>query len=233
MTRARTLPAVLFDMDGTLLDSIELIVESAVYAYDGRDGPRPTRAEWQALIGTPLDSMLARWALDDADVEFLRGRYRTFQLGHHDQLVRLYDGADALVRTLHARGHPMAVVSSKHERGIRRSMDHFGLTPLFDALVGIEATAHHKPHPEPVLHALGRLGVDATQAVFVGDSPHDVEAAHAAGVPVIAVTWGAYSPAELARAEPTAWVDLRDDLPRVIARIAATRAAPMRIPDGD
>ena len=157
--RNRRLPALLFDMDGTLLDSIGLIVESAVYAFDGREGPRPTRDEWQALIGTPLDAMLARWATDAADAAFLKGRYRHFQITNHDGFVRLYDGVDETLRALHAAGHPLAIVSSKLDEGIRRSMDYFRLTPLFDAIVGIDHTTRHKPHPEPVEFALARLGV--------------------------------------------------------------------------
>lgn len=200
--RARRLPALLWDMDGTILDSIELIVESAVYAYDGREGPRPTRAEWQALIGTSLDSMLARWALDGDDVAFLKARYRKFQLENHDRLVRLYPGVEDVLRDLHGRGHPMAIVSSKLDAGIRRSMDYFRLTPLFEAIVGIEATANHKPHPEPVFFALEALGVEPEEALFIGDSPHDAAAARAAGVPMVAVTWGAYTADEIAAGGP-------------------------------
>ncbi len=218
MTRERKLPALLFDMDGTLLDSIELIVESAVHAFDGRPGPRPTRAEWQALIGTSLDSMLARWAMDDADAAFLKARYRSFQIENHDRLVRLYDGVEDTLRALHAAGHPMAIVSSKLDGGIRRSMDYFKLTPLFDAIVGIEHTVHHKPHPAPVLYALGKLGVGPLDAVFIGDSPHDVEAAKAAGVRVIAVTWGAYSRAEIAPLEPEGWIERMPDLASTLRR---------------
>lgn len=216
MTRGRKLPALLFDMDGTLLDSIDLIVESAVYAFDGRTGPRPTRAEWQALIGTSLDSMLARWAVDASDAAFLKGRYREFQIDNHDRLVRLYDGVDTTLRQLHAAGHPMAIVSSKLEGGILRSMDYFKLTPLFDAIVGIEHTVHHKPHPAPVLYALGKLGVGPLDAVFIGDSPHDVEAAKAAGVRVIAVTWGAYTRDEIAPTKPEAWVERMADIAAAI-----------------
>ncbi len=200
--RVRRLPALLWDMDGTILDSIELIVESAVYAFDGRDGPRPTRAEWQALIGTSLDSMLARWARDADDAAFLKARYRQFQVEHHDRLVRLYPGVEDVLRELHGRGHPMAIVSSKLDAGIRRSMDFFGLTPLFEAIVGIESTANHKPHPEPVLFALESLGVEPAEALFIGDSPHDAAAAHAAGVPMVAVTWGAYTAEEIATGGP-------------------------------
>lgn len=200
--RPRRLPALLWDMDGTILDSIELIVESAVYAYDGREGPRPTRAEWQALIGTSLDSMLARWALGDDDAAFLKARYRKFQVENHDRLVRLYPGVEDVLRELHGRGHPMAIVSSKLDAGIRRSMDFFRLTPLFEAIVGIEATRNHKPHPEPVHFALESLGVEAEEALFIGDSPHDAAAAHAAGVPMLAVTWGAYTADEIAAGGP-------------------------------
>ena len=204
--------AILFDMDGTLIDSIELIVEGMVHAYDGREGPRPTREEWKALIGTPLDTMIARWSLDAGDVEFLRGRYREFQFAHHDRLVTIYPGVEETLRELHARGHPMAVVSSKLERGIRKSMDHFGLTPLFGVLVGLEATVNHKPHPEPVLFALEKLGVAAKDAIFVGDSPHDIESGNAAGVTTVACTWGAYSREEIAAASPAQWIDVIREL---------------------
>ena len=216
MTRERKLPALLFDMDGTILDSIDLIVDSAVYAFDCREGPRPTRAEWKALIGTSLDSMLARWATDEADAAFLKTNYRKFQIENHDRLVRLYDGVEETLRELHAAGHPMAIVSSKLDGGIRRSMDYFKLTPLFDAIVGIEHTTHHKPHPAPVLYALGKLGVGPLDAVFIGDSPHDVAAAKAAGVRVIAVTWGAYTRDEIAPTEPEGWVERMADLTMVI-----------------
>jgi pyrophosphatase PpaX len=217
-TRARRLPAILFDMDGTLIDSIGLIVEGLVYAYDGREGPRPTREEWQALIGTPLDLMLSRWCHGPEDVEFLRGRYREFQFGNHDRLVKIYDGVDATLRELHDRGHPMAIVSSKLERGIRKSMDHFKLTPLFDVLVGLESTVKHKPEPEPVLFALEKLGVAPHEAIFVGDSPHDIESGNAAGVECIACTWGAYTRADIEVASPSKWIDtmpaLLEHLPR-------------------
>lgn len=213
----RTLPAVLFDMDGTLLDSIALILGGADFAFEGRTR-RPSRAEWQALIGTPLDTMLARWAADVADIAVLRARYRQYQFEHHDRLVRLYDGVDATLRRLHAAGHPLAIVSSKLDVGIRRSMDHFALTPLFAAIVGLDHTTRHKPHPDPVVHALGVLGVGAGDAVFVGDSPHDVEAGRAAGVRTIAVTWGAYTRDQLAPAGPDAWIDAIDELEPLLAR---------------
>jgi pyrophosphatase PpaX len=208
----RRLPALLWDMDGTILDSIELIVESAVYAFDGRDGPRPTRAEWQALIGTSLDSMLARWATSTNDAVFLKARYRQFQVDNHDRFVRLYPGVEDVLRECHARGHPMAIVSSKLDAGIRRSMDYFKLTPLFEFLVGIESTTNHKPHPEPVFFALDKLGVAAPDALFIGDSPHDADAARAAGVPMAAVTWGAYSRDEIAPSSPTHWLERATDL---------------------
>lgn len=217
--RNRKLPAILFDMDGTLLDSIELIVQGAVFAFEGREGARPTRAEWQALIGTPLDTMLARWATGEEDVAFLRGRYRQFQLENHDRLVRLYDGVAATVKELHVAGHPMAIVSSKLDRGIRKSMDHFNLTPLFWSIVGLDATEKHKPHPAPVLFALDELGVRAPDAIFVGDSPHDIQAGAAAGVPTVACTWGAYTRQEIAAAGPDYWIDRITDLPGLIAKL--------------
>jgi pyrophosphatase PpaX len=196
-------PALLFDLDGTVVDSIELIVQAAEHAYDGRDGPRPTRAEWLSLIGTPLGPMLRRWAHDEDDVKFLWDRYRAFQVEHHDRLVSPYPGVVELIRRLHGKGHPMAIVSSKLEAGIRRSLDYIGVTACFGALIGIEATEKHKPEPEPVLLALERLGASAENAWFIGDSPYDVLAGRAAGVRTIGVLSGPYLRAEMEQAQPT------------------------------
>jgi pyrophosphatase PpaX len=213
----RRLPAVLFDMDGTLLDSIELIIEGAVHAFGGREGPRPTREEWKALIGTPLDAMLAPWAVDAEDAAFLKARYRQFQVDNHDGFVSLYDGVEETLRVLHALGHPLGIVSSKLDSGIRRSMDFYRLTPLFDVIVGIDHTARHKPDPEPVRFALAKLGVGTHEAIFVGDSPHDIEAGRAAGVVTVAVPWGAYTRAEIEPAGPTHWIERMGDLPALLA----------------
>ena len=197
-----TPPALLFDLDGTIIDSIELIVQSAEHAFSLREGPRPTREEWLALIGTPLAPMLRRWANDEEDVQFLWARYREFQIEHHDRLVTAYPGVVDLIKRLHARGHAMAIVSSKLEAGIRRSLDYIGITHCFGALIGIEATEKHKPEPEPVLLALERLGADAKDAWFIGDSPYDILAGHAAGVRTIGVLTGPYDRASMTEAKP-------------------------------
>jgi len=207
---------LLFDLDGTIIDSIELIVQSAEYAYAGREGPAPTRAEWLALIGTPLAPMLRRWAHDEADVKFLWDRYRDFQIANHDRLVTPYPGVVDLITRLHARGHPMAIVSSKLEIGIRRSLDYIGITHCFGAIIGIDATEKHKPEPEPVLLALERLGVRAEDAWFIGDSPYDVMAGQAAGVRTIGVLTGPYDRASMLQAKPLHLVEVLTDVEPLI-----------------
>jgi len=212
--------AVLFDLDGTLIDSIGLIVAAMEYAYDGRDR-RPSVAEWTAAIGTPLDGMLRRWATDEADVTRLRDRYREFQVAQHDAMTTAYPGVVDAVRALHAEGFALAVVTSKLEAGARRSLRYVGLEECFGAVVGIDATARHKPDPEPVWHALERLGgIAAGRALFVGDSTHDMRAGRAAGVLTAAATWGPFSREDLVPTEPTHWLDRIDELPPLVRRLA-------------
>lgn len=192
--------AVLFDLDGTLVDSIALLLASMEYSYEGRT-LRPPVDEWLALIGTPLDAMLARWAVDAADVDALRARYREHQLAKHDEMIKLYPGMVEAVRALHGAGHPLAVVTSKLEVGARRALKLADIEDCFDVVVGIDQTTKHKPDPEPVWYALEKLGVPRERALFVGDSTHDMQAGRAAGVTTVAVLWGPYTRAQL---EPTA-----------------------------
>lgn len=212
--------AVLFDLDGTLVDSIDLLVASMEYAFEGRE-LRPPLAEWIALIGTPLDKMLARWAVDAADVELLRARYREHQLANHDLMIKLYPGMVETVRALHAAGHPLGVVTSKLEIGARRALKFAQIEDCFDVVVGIDHTTKHKPDPEPVWYALEKLGVAREDAIFVGDSTHDMEAGRAAGVYTVAVLWGPYTKAQLLPTAPDVFVERFDELREIVESYAA------------
>ena len=199
--------AILFDLDGTLLDSIELILASARYAFGklGREGP--SDAEWLKGVGIPLFTMFGRYARDDADRADLIAAYREHQFAHHDRLVRPYDGAHDLLASLRSRGHPLAVVTSKSEYLAMRGLAHVKLARFFDTIVGCDSTTRHKPDPEPVRLALHRLDREPSGAVFVGDSVHDVLAGNAAGVTTIAALWGAFGREDLEPGKPTAWAE--------------------------
>ena len=211
-------PAVLFDLDGTLIDSIELILGSARHAFTGFAGRSPSDEEWRAGIGRPLQAVLREYASDDAEAERLLQRYRAYQLEHHDRLVRPYEGIVDVVRDLAEAGHPMALVTSKADWLAERALVHVGLDRLIPTVVGCDTCTNHKPHPEPVERALALLGAPADGALFVGDSPHDVESGRAAGVGTVGVAWGAFSRAELERAGADVVIDRVEELRGVVSR---------------
>ena len=204
--------ALLFDLDGTLVDSIELILGSARHAFEGFDGHAPTDDEWRAGIGRPLVTMFREFAPDEAEVQRLVGRYRAYQLEHHDRLMRAYDGIVPLVQELSDAGHPLALVTSKADWLATRALEHVGLSLVIPVVVGCDSCLRHKPHPEPVERALAQLRTSAAHALFVGDSPHDVEAGRAAGVHTIGVTWGAFTRQEMLASSADVVVDDVDGL---------------------
>ena len=211
--------AVLFDLDGTLIDSVPLILSSMKHAFEGHPNA-PGVSEWVALIGTPLDAMIRRWAGDEADVERVKERYKQHQWANHDAMVRAFPGVPEMLDALGARGARMAVVTSKLEPSARRSLDFLGLADHFECVVGLEATERHKPDPAPVRYAIERLGARADEGAFVGDSPHDVIAGNAAGVATVAALWGPFSREELARAGPRGWAERPGDVMGVLAELA-------------
>jgi pyrophosphatase PpaX len=219
------LRAVLFDLDGTLIDSVPLIVASMRHAFEGHANP-PSDVEWVSMIGTPLDGMIRHWATDEADVERLKERYKRHQWAHHDAMVKAFPGVPEMLADLQGRGLPMAVVTSKLEASARRSLSHLGLEHQFRAVVGLEATRLHKPDPEPVRHALALLGADAGGTAFVGDSPHDVRSGNAAGVATVAGLWGPFDRAALEASRPTAFASAPSEVPGVLEGLGWPPAAP-------
>jgi pyrophosphatase PpaX len=213
--------ALLFDLDGTLIDSIELIMRSMRHAFDGYGPGTPTDDEWRALIGRPLVDSFREFVPEAPDVDRLIGRYREYQLEHHDRLVRPYDGIVAAIQGFAAAGHPMALVTSKADWLAVRALVHVGLDAAIPVVVGCDSCTRHKPHPEPVERALALLRSAPADAIFVGDSPHDVESGRAAGVRTIGVTWGAATGDDLARAGADTVIHEVEQLPAAVRRMAA------------
>jgi pyrophosphatase PpaX len=220
MTGARRI-ALLFDLDGTLIDTIGLILASAHHAFASYPGRRPTDADWIAGIGTPLRVQLAQLASRPEDVEGLFLRYREYFRSHHDAMTRPFPGAVEIVAGLHAAGHPVGIVTAKFEEPARRSLSHTGLAPHVDAVVGADTLPEHKPDPAPVRHLLRLLDRGPAEALLVGDSPHDIQAGNAAGVRTAAALWGAAAKPVLAAASPHWLLGSIGELPPLVARLQA------------
>ncbi len=197
MPRSRPI-AILFDLDGTLVDTVPFILESVRHAFAGY-GRCPTDAEWIAGIGTPLRTQLTAFARCSEDVEALFQRYRSYWLAHHDERTVAFPEAVEVVRGLAEAGHPIGVVTAKIEQGALRTLAHTGFLPYVGAIVGADTCVNAKPHPEPVLLALSRLGRPPCEALMLGDSPHDLAAARAAGAVAVGALWGACGRELLAR----------------------------------
>jgi pyrophosphatase PpaX len=211
--------AILFDLDGTLVDTVPFILAAVRHAFDGY-GRCPTDAEWIAGIGTPLRTQLAALARRAEDVEPLFARYRAFWLAEHDRMTRCFPGALEAVRLLAEGGHPLGVVTAKIEEGAWRTLRHTRLDAFMGAVVGADSCPRAKPDPEPVLLALSRLGRAPSEALFIGGSPHDLVAGRRVGVRTVAALWGACGRDVLAAAEPDHLLAAVDELPGLVAALA-------------
>jgi pyrophosphatase PpaX len=196
------LRAALFDFDGTLVDTTELIYQSMRHASGevlGREIPRETL---MANVGQPLPRQME---LIDADrAEALLESYRLHNEEHHDLLIGEFPGVKRSLAKLSAGGVRVAVVTSKRRLSLEMALERFpGLGEVVDRFVTMEDTTEHKPHPAPLLKGLVFLGdIPPEEAAYVGDSPFDVGAAKAAAVKSVAVSWGAFSEDTLRSAEP-------------------------------
>jgi pyrophosphatase PpaX len=213
MPRYRT---VLFDLDGTLLDSIRLILDSFHHTFAVFELPPRSDAEWLQGIGTPLSTQFAPWARDAAQLEAMVAAYRRYNLEHHDDRVTPYPGVERAVEALRREGVRIGVVTSKGRSTAQRGLRVAGIEAAVDALVGAEDVTNPKPHREPVDRALALLGAPAASAIFVGDSVHDMRAGRAAAVPTGAALWGPFGRADLEESEPTHWLASLEELVQLV-----------------
>lgn len=200
-----TISTVLFDLDGTLIDSVELILSSYRHTLQRHRGMVPPDEVWLEGLGTPLWEQFRHFTDDPAEVEAMVATYRAHNLEHHDAMVRTFPGVREAVDTLRSRGVALGVVTSKLRSGTLRGLAHCGFDGRFEVLVCADDVTRPKPHPEPVERALALLGATPGTTLFVGDSPHDLAAGRAAGVLTGAALWGPFPRDWLQRHDPDFW----------------------------
>jgi pyrophosphatase PpaX len=211
-----TLRTILFDLDGTLIDSVRLILDSYHHTMAQHDLPPRTDEEWLKGVGTPLLAQLAEWRDELGTIEAMIATYREYNLKHHDRMVTVYPGVVQAVRELKAAGLQTGLVTSKNRPGALRGLKLVGLDALMDVLVCADEVGNPKPHPEPVEKAVTLLGADPASTVYVGDSVHDMLSGRAAGVRTAAALWGPFGRTHLERANPDYWLETPHDLVALI-----------------
>jgi pyrophosphatase PpaX len=202
---------VLFDLDGTVVDSGAIILASMRHATQEVLGRDYSDEELLQAVGGPgLEAQMS--ALAPEHVEQLVDVYRAHNEPLHDGLEACAGMEDVLVR-LREEGRRLGIVTAKRRSTVELAFARVPLGHLFETIVGGDETERHKPDPEPLLLAAERLGADPGGTAYVGDSPFDVRAAKAAGMFAVAVTWGRiHDRARLDAEQPDAIVDTAEEL---------------------
>jgi pyrophosphatase PpaX len=204
-------PVVLFDLDGTLIDSGPIILASFRHATSTILGRQIDDAELLAHVGgsTLHDQMRV---FDPDRVEELDACYRAHNEPAHAELAA-FAWIDPLLARLREEGRRLGIVTAKHRATVELAFARCALERYFDVVVSSDDTARQKPHPEPILKALELLGARPEEAAYVGDSPFDIRAAKAAGVFAIGIDWGGiHARADLEAEEPDAVASDEEEL---------------------
>ena len=206
-----------------MVDTVELIVESFRHATRTVLGRELPDDHILAGVGRPLRAQMERLSVEHAGE--LYDVYREYNHRRHDELIRGYEGIDDVLRQLHAAGRRLGLVTSKSRDTTEMAFRAVGLAEHFDAVVTATDTTEHKPAPEPLLLCLEMLGADTARAIYVGDSPFDVQAGAAAGMATAAVAWGVFGREALLEARPDFWIERPHELVGLCLRGEGTPAA--------
>ena len=179
---------VLFDFDGTLVNTNDVIIASWQHTYKHYRGREESIEKITACFGEPLLITMAR-EFPEVAPEDSAEVYRQFQQQNAHLLVKIFPGIVDLLKALKEAGYRMGIVTSRTRESALRYMDMFGITEYFEAMVTCDDTTVHKPNPEPILLGLEKMGITKDEAIMIGDSPFDIKCANNAGVKSVMVDW--------------------------------------------
>lgn len=207
--------ALLFDLDGTLIETIDAIVASMNAAL-AEVGERPlTKEELRPLIGMPVSRQLDRLrGMSGPVVDTITDRYYVHFMGFVERGLPLYPGVEETFPRL--AGRAIGTMTTRRRDGAKRMLEVAGLLSYFRTVVGGDEVSRPKPYPDLPLHSAGALGVPPEACAIIGDSPVDILAGRAARMWTIAVTYGYGDPKALREAKPHELLSKFADLPRVL-----------------
>jgi len=208
---------VIFDLDGTLVDTNELIADSWRYTVKEHTGRDMSDEEIRKTLGEILlDSM--RWVMPEVDPEEALETYRIYQRSIFIDRIKLYDGAEETLRALKEAGCTIGLLTSRLTASTGKALAHFKIAELFDAVLTASDTVKFKPDPEPVYIILEKLGKKPGESMFVGDTVHDIEAGLASGLFTVLVDWSYALPREMREGAPApdAIIEKMEDLLKFI-----------------
>ncbi|MBM7631249.1 pyrophosphatase PpaX [Geomicrobium sediminis] len=183
----KTVDTVLFDLDGTLIDTNELIIASFEHTLGEYYPGHYKRADILPFIGPSLDETFTR--LNPSLANDMIEMYIEHNHLHHDQLLREYEGVREAVAQLFDKGYKLGVVTTKRRPTTERGLEITGLKPYFSTIVTFDDVENVKPHPEPIKKAMAQLGSTPEQTIMVGDNTHDIDGGKRAGTQTAAVGW--------------------------------------------
>ncbi len=214
MGKPEPLCAVLFDIDGTLIDTVDLIVKALDYTYRKHLGIALPRDEIRRLIGLPLKAQM-HYLDDRVSGDVPHQRMEADEVAYYAanrHLERVIPEAVQAVQTAYRKGYAVGLVTSKNREELMLSWRKLGLESFVDTVVTADDTERHKPNPDPVQNALERLQIAPERAIYIGDTVFDISCGRAAGVQVAAVAWGAHLPEDLRATQPDYYFETPADL---------------------
>lgn len=226
---------ILFDFDGTLVNTTPLILKSFRATWQKIFGFTMDDADYIKTFGTLLHTALKQLTAEciadgrtgavedlpaylDAKADELLRTYREFNWQWHDEVIEPFDGIAETIHELKARDYRLGIVSSKLRVGVERGLNIFAMAELFDLIISADDVTNHKPHPEPLLKALGHFDASPGEAIYIGDSTHDIIAGKAAEVSTVAAAWGPFPRTELEALKPDHLLDEPSDLLRLFRK---------------
>lgn len=211
----RQINGVLFDNDGTLVDTHDLLLKTFQYVTQKVLCRTFTEQEYMKGVGTPLSTQMYDFTDDPATAEELLTVYRTYNHQIHDEMIKPFEGIDHVLAFLKEQGVALGVVTSKLHPLAWHGLEVTGLASYFDFLIGPDDFPEHKPKPGPILEGCRRMGIAPAECIYVGDSPYDIHAGNAANTLTIAVLWGMFSREVLAAERPDIYCDTPADMLRL------------------
>lgn len=205
---------VLFDFDGTLADSNELISESHFRVVDEYFPGRFQRNNMQSFNGPSLVDIYTH--LDNERKEEMIKKYRDHMMSMHDETIKLFPGIKELLKRVHEKGIKVGIVSTKRKDMLEHGIQVLGIERYVDVVIGLGDYQNSKPNPESVLLALKKLNVSADAAMMVGDNFHDIEAGNSAGTQSVFVKWSEKSVESILPYKPDFIVSNVKELERLI-----------------